>query len=87
MQTILWLICAGLATAIAAIHVLSVIFSDKRSTILNFVNIALHIALVFVMLYAQASLEAVALAFMCSLLIYVLAFWIKRRVGKGGTDK
>jgi hypothetical protein len=87
MQTILWLICAGLAAIVAAIHVLSVIFSDKRSTILNFVNIALHIALVFVMLYAQAPLEAVTLAFMCSLLIYVLAFWIKGRVGKGGTDK
>ena len=87
MQTLFWLIFAAIAAAVAALHVLSAVFADKRSAVLNFINIALHIPLVFVMLYLGTPLELVALVFMSSLLIYVLAFECKRRCGKRGNDR
>ena len=85
MQTLFTVICAAISVGIVALHIISVCLSDKRSTALNFINIALHISLVIAMLYAGAALELLALAFMLSLLVYVLAFEIKRRAkGKEG---
>lgn len=82
MQTLLTALGVVIAVAIVALHLFSVIFSGKRSLILNFVNIALHTVLVFVMLFNGAALELVALAFMVSLLIYTLGYEI-RRIVKG----
>ena len=87
MQTVLWLIFAALAACIVAMHVLSVSFSDKRGTLVNLINIALHIVFLLLMLYMGTALELVALAFMLSLLVYVLAFEIKRRKKGRGEDK
>ena len=81
MQTLLTALGVVIAVAIVALHLFSVIFSGKRSLILNFVNIALHTVLVFVMLFNGAALELVALAFMLSLLVYTLGYEIKRRRG------
>ncbi len=82
MQTLFICAAAAIAVGIVALHLISVMLSDKRSIVLNFINIALHIALVFVMLFAGARLELLALVFMSSLLIYTLAFEIKRRMGR-----
>ncbi len=87
MQTLLIILAALTSVGILALHVLSVLFSDKRSTIINFVNIALHIVLVFALLFNGAPLELLALAFMTSLLVYTLAFEIKRRKKGREEDK
>lgn len=87
MQTLLTILAAVISCGIIALHVLSVLFSDKRSTVLNIVNITLHIALVFALLFNGAPLELLALAFMVSLLVYTLAFEIKRRSCGRGEDK
>ena len=87
MQTLFTLISASVAVCIVVLHLLSVFLPDKKSTLINLANIALHIVLVFAMLYAGAALELVALAFMVSLLVYVLAFEIKRRKKGRGEDK
>ncbi len=80
MQTLFVALSAALSGVIVALHVLSVIFSDKRSVIINFVNIALHMALVAALLLADAALELLALAFMVSLLVYVLATFVRGRL-------
>ena len=82
MQMLFFALAAACMAVIIALHVLSAVFSDKRSAVLNFINIALHIALVFALLLAGAELELVALAFMVSLLVYVLVFWIKLKRGE-----
>ena len=82
MQMLFFALAAACMAVIIALHVLSAVFSDKRSAVLNFINIALHIVLVFALLLAGAELELVALAFMVSLLVYVLVFWIKRKRGE-----
>ena len=87
MQTLFTIFSALIAVGIVVLHLLSVKMSDKRSTVLNFINIALHILLVFTMLYAGATLELLALAFMLSLLVYVLAFEIKRKMAGKEGDK
>ena len=87
MKTLFICAAAAISVVVVVLHLLSVIFSDKRSVILNFINIALHIALVFAMLLAGAQLELLALVFMTSLLIYTLAFEIKRKMGERGKDK
>ncbi len=87
MQTLLIILAALTSVGILALHVLSVLLSDKRSTIINFVNIALHIVLVFALLFNGAPLELLALAFMTSLLVYTLAFEIKRRKKGREEDK
>ena len=79
MQTLFTVLSIILSVNIVALHVLSVIFSDKISKIINFVNIALHILLIFAMLPAGAALELVALVFMFSLLVYVIAYAVRRR--------
>ena len=87
MQTLFTLISALVAVCITALHLVSAFLPDKKSTVINLANIALHIALVFTMLYAGAALELLALAFMLSLLVYALAFEIKRRKKGRGGDK
>lgn len=84
MKTLFICAAAAISVVVVVLHLLSVIFSDKRSVILNFINIALHIALVFAMLLAGAQLELLALVFMTSLLVYTLAFEIKRKMGERG---
>ena len=87
MQTLLTVLAVTIAVAIIVLHLLSVMLADKRSIILNFVNVSLHIALVFVLLFKEAALELLALAFMSSLLIYTLAFEICRRVRNRRSDR
>lgn len=87
MQTLFVILSAALAVGIVILHLISVKLSNKKSTVLNFVNIALHIFLVLAMLYAGASLELLALVFMLSLFVYVLAFEIKRRTAGKEGDK
>lgn len=86
MQTLFTVLSIILSVIIVALHVLSAIFSDKRSTIVNFVNIALHIALVFTMLLAGAALELLALAFMISLLVYVAAYKVRHSINRKEGD-
>ena len=87
MQLLFTLISIALAVNIIALHLLSVLLKEKAGTAFTLVNIALHIPFVFTMLYAGASLELLALAFMISILAYTLAFEIKRKCGKGGADR
>ena len=79
MQLLFTLISIALATFIVTLHLLSALIERGVGKIFGFVNIALHIPFVFTMLYAGASLELLALAFMTGILIYVVAFEIKRR--------
>lgn len=87
MQILFAVLSVALAVIIVVLHVLSAIFSDKRSTFVNFVNIALHIVLVFTMLLAGAALELLALVFMVSLLVYVIAFAVRSRALAGAQGK
>ena len=79
MQLLFTLLSIALGTTIVALHLLSVLLKWNAGKVLAFVNIALHIPFVFTMLYAGASLELLALAFMTSIIVYTLAFAIKRR--------
>ena len=79
MQLLFTLLSIALGTTIVALHLLSVLLKWNAGKVLAFVNIALHIPFVFTMLYAGASLELLALAFMTSIIVYTLAFEIKRR--------
>ncbi len=78
MQLLFTLISIALATGIVTLHLLSALLRGKPGKIFEFVNIALHIPFVFTMLYAGASLELLALAFMTGILVYVVAFEVKR---------
>lgn len=87
MQLLFTLLSIVIGVNIVALHLLSAFLEGRVPGILTLVNIALHIPFVFTMLYAGASLELLALAFMTGILIYVVAFEIKRKCGKGGADR
>ena len=77
---ILFLITAAL---IIILHFGSSVFKKKIAEIFTYVNLGLHIALVFELLALKVSFEFMALSFMLSLLIYLsfafLFYKIRRR--------
>ena len=84
MAEILFIVCASL---IALLHVLSVFFKKKIAETLIFVNLGLHTAFVFVLIWLKVSIEFFALCFMISLLIYLLFSLLRYKLFLGKEDK
>lgn len=66
-----WISIAIFALA-AAIHTLTALLDGKLMKILEYVNVALHIAGFFTLLLAKASLELLLLSFTLSFLYYLV---------------
>ena len=70
-----------IASAIIALfHIGSVVFEKKLSQILSYVNLALHIVLLFILMALEVSFEFMALCFMVSLLIYLFSSYLSYKI-------
>lgn len=67
---------------IAALHIGSAFFRKKIAEILTYVNLGLHIALVFELLALKVSIEFMALSFMISLLLYLSSSFVSYKIRK-----
>ena len=70
------------ALFIIALHIGSSALKKKVAEILTYVNIGLHIALIFELMALKVSFEFMALSYMLSLLVYLsssLIFYYLRR--------
>ena len=77
------------ALLIIALHMGSSALKKKVAEILTYVNIGLHIALIFELMALKVSFEFMALSFMLSLLVYLsssLVFYCVRRKEDGADD-
>lgn len=79
-----WLLAA--ACAVIALHAVPRLLRGKISFILEFVNIALHIALISAMLIFGIPFSEVTLVIMASVFLYTLLYLIFEKVGKGGEN-
>ena len=75
--TVLFIITALLATAL---HIGSVVLKKKTAEILTYVNLGLHIALIFELMALKASFELMTLVFMISLFVYLAASFISYKI-------
>ena len=71
-----------IACAIITLHVIGALVSKKIGEVLGYVNIGLHLLLIFVLMALKTSFEFMALSFMVSLLIYLLPAFISYKVKK-----
>ena len=62
------------AVIICALHISSHLFRIKIANILTYVNLGLHILLVFELLLLETSFEFMALSFMLSLFVYTFSY-------------
>ncbi|MBR5140545.1 MAG: hypothetical protein IKV16_05765 [Clostridia bacterium] len=62
------------AIIICALHICSHLCMHKIANILTYVNLGLHILLVFELLLLEVSFEFMALSFMLSLFVYTLSY-------------
>ena len=69
---------------IIALHVLSRVFSGKPSFVLSLINIALHIAIAPVMLFAGCPFSELALVYSVSLFVHLLCIYVRRKEGHDG---
>lgn len=68
------------AVIICALHICSHLFRRKIANILTYVNLGLHILLVFELLLLETSFEFMALSFMCSLFIYTFSYALTSKI-------
>ena len=73
---------------IVSLHISAFIFKKKTAEILIYVNIGLHIALVFELMALKVSFEFMALTFMLSLLVYLSSAFVsyKLKMREDGED-
>ena len=71
---------------IAVLHALSAFIKAKWGSVFGYVNIPLHIALIFSLLFLGADLSEVTLLIMTSLAIYVILYFVSERMKKGGEN-
>ncbi len=69
-------------SAILVLHILSAVLRGRISQILSYVNLALHLPLVAVLLVSGAELSELVLIFMASLLVSLFSALISERVKK-----
>ena len=70
---------------IIILHVLSVFLRGMLANVLSYVNIALHIGFIAVLLFIGAELSELVLLFMGSLLVRVVLVFIKERLMQKGS--
>jgi len=68
---------------IIVLHVLSRIFAGRLSLVLSIVNIALHVSLAPVMLFAGCPLSELALAYTVSLFLHLFLIYVRREGDDG----
>ena len=73
--------------AVAFLHVGSSALKKKTAEILTYVNLGLHIAMIFELLALKVSFEFMALVFMLSLLIYLSSSLLFYKIRKGRIEK
>ena len=71
-------------SVIVLLHIITAIFDNKISKILEYVNVTLHIALVLALLYDGVPIEEAPLAFMISLFVYTLTRAVSGYLRRGG---
>lgn len=78
----------SLCFVIALLHSASAFLKRRIAKILSYVNISLHIPLVFLFLFSDVSLQTVALCFMSDLLLYLIVNLLALRIEcrREGTD-
>ena len=75
------------AALIISLHIGCALFEKKIAEILSYVNLGLHIALLFMLMVLKVSFEFMALTYMASLFIYLLPAFIKhKRMKRGGAE-
>ena len=67
-----------------ALHIISYFTSDVISKILTYVNIALHIVLVYPLIHYGFTIDESVLLYMISTFVFVTARFIGARFGRGG---
>ena len=72
------------ALLIAALHIGSVSLKKSVGEILVYVNLGVHIALVFELMALNVSFEFMALSFTVSLFIYLLSFFAVKKIRERG---
>ena len=80
------LVLLALAVLIA-LHIVSHFVSEKLSKILTFVNIGLHVALLFLLMYKGFTIEEAVLAYMISLFAYTLTAYLTYKLRDGKTKE
>lgn len=68
------------ALLIISIHISTSIFKRKVAETLSYVNLGLHILLVFGLMALDVAFEYMALVFMLSLLVYLLSSFVVYKV-------
>ena len=76
-------ILSAVSAAIIISHALTVFSDGKSAKIAPFVNIDLHLLLIFQLLMMKLSLTVVAIFFVSSLIVYLSLFNLKNRKTKG----
>ena len=80
---ILFLIAASL---ILVIHICTSILKENIAKILSYVNLGLHIVIFFLLMLLKVSLEFLALVFMISLLVHLVAALISYKLREKERD-
>ena len=80
---ILFLIAASL---ILVIHICTAILKENIAKILIYVNLGLHIVVFFLLMLLKVSLEFLALVFMISLLVHLVAALISYKLREKERD-
>ncbi|MBQ7387417.1 MAG: hypothetical protein IJW03_04535 [Clostridia bacterium] len=79
-------VALALICAMLLLHVIASFLRGAWQTVLNILNILLHIALLPVLLYNAVPLDESVLAYMASVLVYTLVRFISYEVRRGRDD-
>jgi len=76
-----------IACAIILLHIITCILESRISKILKYVNIALHIGLIFPMIFGGMPIDEAVLLYMISIFVYTLSRLARGSLaGRGGRD-
>lgn len=70
-MTVVKILFVTTALVIILLHAGTALFKKKTAKILGYVNLCLHIAMLFELMALEATFEFMALSFMLSLLVYL----------------
>lgn len=83
LTVVLWV---ALAVS-CGLHLISFFLDNKIGKIVNFVNIALHIAYIPVMLFAKFKIDLAVLVYMISVFVYTLPRFIQQLLKEKRDEK